>query len=176
MILGGAIKPKIYPRPMVDVTEGGDRIIYGAKLYKMGKAPLIIPSGGRIPWQNSNNNLSEADDIEKLLLLFDIPGSSIIKEGNSYNTHDNAVNTKKILQQLNIDRVILVTSAFHMPRAVKVFRKQGIEVIPAPTDFLVSQEQPEKNQNWQNMLLQIIPNSSSIDKTTLALKEYIGLK
>ena len=175
VILGGAIRPKIDPRPMVEVTEGGDRIIYGAQLYKMGKAPIIIASGGRIQWQNSNNNFSEADDIEKLLLLFDIPQDSIVKEGHSYNTYDNAVNTKQILQQLNIDRVILVTSAFHMPRAVKVFRKQGIEVIPAPTDYLVSQEQAEKNLNWQNAVLQLIPNSSSVDKTTLALKEYIGL-
>ena len=175
VILGGATQPKIYPRPMVDITGSGDRIIYGAKLYKMGKAPIIIATGGRIQWQESNKNLSEADDMGELLSLFAIPESAVIKEEKSYNTHDNAVNTKKILQQLQIDRVILVTSALHMPRSVKVFQKQGIEVIPAPTDFLVSKQQLESNQGWQNTILQLFPNSASLGNTTLALKEYIGL-
>lgn len=48
VILGGCTKSAIYPRPMVDISEHGDRIFYGAKLYNLGKAPIIIPSGGRI--------------------------------------------------------------------------------------------------------------------------------
>ncbi len=65
VILGGSIKPNIYPRSMVEVSEQGDRVIYAAKLYKMKKAPLIIPSGGRIRWQGDTNGLSEADDMEE---------------------------------------------------------------------------------------------------------------
>ena len=175
VVLGGGIKAHRPPRPMVDVAEQGDRVIYGAKLYKIGKAPLLILSGGRIPWQNGENSSSEADDMEQLLLLFDVPTSAIIKEEESYNTHDNAVNTKKILQQQSLDRVILVTSALHMPRAVKVFRQQGIEVIPAPTDFLVTEQSTEIEDNWQKTILQLFPHSGHINRTTLAIKEYIGL-
>ena len=174
VILGGGLKPKVYPRPMIDLAEQGDRVIYGAKLYKMNKAPLIITTGGRIKWQNAQLNASEADDMKELLMLFDIPESAIVTEGDSYNTHDNAVNTKVILDDLQIDRVILVTSALHMPRAIKVFEKQGIGVIPAPTDYLVSQNQLEFNSTWQRFLLSILPNSNSLDKTTVTMKEYLG--
>ena len=175
VILGGAIKSQIYPRPMVDVSESGDRIIYGAKLYKMGKAPLLIPTGGKIEWQGNKNNPSEADDIEELLILFDIPPSAIIKEEKSYNTHDNAVNTQKILQSRDIDRVILVTSALHMPRAVKVFEKQGIKVIPAPTDFLVSKQQLQSEPSWQSLIINCFPHISALHNITNVIKEYIGL-
>ena len=176
VILGGGVKSKIAPRPMIDVAEQGDRVIYGAKLYKMGKAPIIIATGGRIPWRNGQKNLSEADDMEELLLLFGIPDSAIIKEGKSFNTYDNAVNTKKILDQLNLKRIILVTSAIHMPRSVKIFTKQHLEIIPAPTDFLVTEQQVnyESNNSWQNSLIKLFPNSDAINQTTLAIKEYIG--
>jgi uncharacterized SAM-binding protein YcdF (DUF218 family) len=70
-----------------------------------------------------------------------------------------------------------VTSALHMPRSVALFRHLGIEVIPAPTDFTVTQA------GWDNLfafepqsfLINILPNASSLGLTTNALKEYLGL-
>ena len=177
VILGGGIKPKIEPRPMVDLAEPGDRVIYGAKLYQMGKAPLVVATGGRIPWQNQGKILSEADDMAQILLLLGVPDSDIIREGKSLNTYDNAVYTKQILEPRDINRIILVTSATHMPRSVKIFRKQNFEVIPAPTDYLVTQQvlQGSDNDSWQNSLIKIFPRSNYLHNTTLALKEYIGL-
>ncbi len=51
VILGGAVLPAVPPRPWVEVSEEGDRVLYGAKLYREGKAPRVILSGGRIDWQ-----------------------------------------------------------------------------------------------------------------------------
>ncbi|BAQ64293.1 YdcF family protein [Geminocystis sp. NIES-3709] len=178
VVLGGGIKPRIYPRAMIDVADGGDRVIYSAKLYKMGKSPLIIPTGGRISWGGGENLPSEADDMTELLLLLGVPESAIIKEGNSFNTYDNAVNTRQILQKLKINRVLLVTSALHMPRSVKIFEKQNIEVIPAPTDYLVTKkdfQEDTKESKWQDTLLNFFPDSNSLNNTTLAIKEYIGM-
>lgn len=175
VVLGGGIKPLIYPRPMMDLAEQGDRILYGAKLYKMKKAPLILVSGGRIPWKDSQNEKSEADDMANLLLLLGIPESAIIKEGNSYNTYDNALYTREILQKKSINQIILVTSAFHMPRSVKIFEKQGFQVIPAPTDFLVTERDFESNDTWQNILINLFPDSQYLHNTNLALKEYLGI-
>jgi uncharacterized SAM-binding protein YcdF (DUF218 family) len=175
VILGGGIKPAIHPRPMIDVAESGDRVIYGAKLYKMGKSPLIIATGGRIPWRGGENLPPEADDMTELLLFFGIPESAIIKEGDSFNTYDNAVNTRKILEKLNIDRILLVTSAIHMPRSVKIFEKQNLQVIPAPTDYLVTEKDFQAEDNWQNTLINLFPDSASLNNTTLAIKEYIGI-
>ncbi|MBL1209730.1 YdcF family protein [Geminocystis sp. GBBB08] len=175
VILGGGIKPMILPRPMIDVAESGDRVIYGAKLYNMGKSPLIIVTGGRIPWRGGENLPSEADDMKELLLLFGIPKSAIIKEGNSFNTYDNAVYTRKILTPLNINNILLVTSAIHMPRSVKIFEKQNLTVIPAPTDYLVTEKDFQEEDNWQNILINLFPDSDNFNNTTLAIKEYIGI-
>jgi uncharacterized SAM-binding protein YcdF (DUF218 family) len=175
VVLGGGIKPLIYPRPMIDLAEQGDRIIYGAKLYKMEKAPLILVSGGRIPWKDSLNERSEADDMASLLLMLGIPESAIVKEGESYNTYDNAVYSRKILTEKGINQIILVTSALHMPRSVKIFEKQGFEVIPAPTDFLVTERDFNNNDNWQNTLINLFPDSLYLRNTNLALKEYLGI-
>jgi uncharacterized SAM-binding protein YcdF (DUF218 family) len=175
VILGGGIKPRIYPRPMVDLAEPSDRVVYGAKLFKMGKSPLIIPTGGRIPWRGGKNLPSEADDMTELLLFLGIPESAIIKEGNSFNTYDNAVNTRRILEKLNIKRILLVTSAIHMPRSVKIFEKQNLEVIPAPTDYLVTQKDFGEEDTFQNTLINLLPDSNYLNNTTLAIKEYIGI-
>nr|WP_306301625.1 YdcF family protein [Geminocystis herdmanii] len=175
VVLGGGIKPHIFPRPTIEVAEGGDRVIYSAKLYNMGKSPLVIPTGGRIPWRGGENLPSEADDMAELLLLLGVPESAIIKEGNSFNTYDNAVNTRKILAELKIDRILLVTSALHMPRSIKIFEKQNLTVIPAPTDYIVTEKDFSEDANWQNFLINLFPDSGALNNTTLALKEYIGM-
>lgn len=175
VILGGGMKPHIYPRPMVDVAEQGDRVIYGAKLYKMGKSPLIVPSGGRLSWREGKSSSSEAEDMTELLLLFDIPESAIIQENRAVNTRENAVFTREILSGLGINDIILVTSALHMPRSVKIFEKQGFKVYPAPTDFLVTESDFSGKSSWQDNVINFFPNPSRLNHTTSAIKEYLGL-
>lgn len=175
VILGGGVKSMIPPAPMIEINEAGDRVIYGAKLYKKGKSSLIITTGGRIPWRGGKNLPSEAEDMTELLSLFGIPESSIIQESKSFNTYDNAVNTRQILEKLNLNHILLVTSAIHMPRAVKIFEKQNIIVTPAPTDYLVTEADFLEEDNWQNILLNLFPNSGYLNNTTLAIKEYMGM-
>jgi uncharacterized SAM-binding protein YcdF (DUF218 family) len=173
VILGGATKRPTKPRPMVDVNENGDRVIYGAKLYQDKKAPLIIAAGGRIDW--FNNDQSESADMAQLLEMMGVPPEAIIQEPDSLNTYQNAVNVKKILDERGIRQVLLVTSALHMPRSLLIFQRQGIEAIPAPTDFLVSErDTQELSSSFQAIILNLLPDSDRLDKTTKALKEYIG--
>ncbi|ACK68918.1 protein of unknown function DUF218 [Gloeothece citriformis PCC 7424] len=174
VLLGGATKPPAYPRPMVDMSEQGDRVLYAAKLYLDQKAPLIIASGGRIDWLS--NEQSESADMANLLQLMGVPPQVIIQEPDSLNTYENATNVKKILQEKGIKQVLLVTSALHMPRSLFIFKKLGIDVIAAPTDFLVSRTELEPNNlTLEGIILNILPSSENLDRTTKALKEYIGL-
>jgi uncharacterized SAM-binding protein YcdF (DUF218 family) len=173
VILGGATRTPASPRPMVDVTEQGDRILYGGKLYLDGKAPVIIAAGGRAQWRGGGN--PESQDMLELLKLMGIPETAIIQEPLSLNTYENAVNVKKILQEKNLKKVLLVTSALHTPRAYAIFKKQGMEVIPAPTDFLISeQELSEIEDNTESLLLNLLPDAIALDRTTKVFKEYIG--
>ena len=68
----------------------------------------------------------------QVLEFIGIPDSAIIQEPDSLNTHQNAVNVKEILNARGIHRVLLVTSAIHMPRALLVFKHEGIDALPAP--------------------------------------------
>ena len=174
VVLGGSTRPADSPRPWVDVMESGDRVLHGAQLYKAGKAPKLILSGGRITWRGGGP--SESDDMAQIAIAMGVPESAIIEEPTSLNTYQNAVNVKAILEQENINRILLVTSAMHMPRSLAIFKKQGIEAIAAPTDFLISERAAAEIQGTrQAVLLSLLPDASNLANVTRAMKEYIGL-
>jgi uncharacterized SAM-binding protein YcdF (DUF218 family) len=174
VLLGGATKSVAYPRVNPDLSEHGDRVTYTAQLYKQGKAPLVIISGGRSAWMESG--APESSDISKLLQKdYGIPSAAIVEDREALNTYENAINVQKIMKERNIKQVLLVTSAFHMPRSVRIFRKLNIDIIPAPSDYLVSQNELDEPLNTvEAFILGIIPNTERLDKFTVALKEYVG--
>lgn len=174
VVLGGATKPALPPRPGVDLSEQSDRIFYAAQLYKQQKAPLIIVSGGRIDW--TRRGTPESADMANILSQIGVPASAIIQEPDSLNTYENAVNVRKILNERDIRQILLVTSAMHMPRSLLIFKHQGIAAIPAPTDFLVSNNQLQAlSSSPQATLLNLLPDSDRLEHFTRALKEYVGL-
>ena len=174
VVLGGATKSAFPPRPEVDLSEAGDRVLYGAQLYREGKAPLVITSGGRVEWRGGGP--SESADMAQILKTVGVPGSAILQDPTSLNTYQNAVNVRKIMKERGIRKILLVTSAMHMPRSLRIFQRQGIDAIPAPTDFLVSQQEIEEpNSSTQAILLNLVPDTDRLNKTTQALKEYIGM-
>jgi uncharacterized SAM-binding protein YcdF (DUF218 family) len=80
---------------------------------------------------------SEAEDMRELLEMVGVPADAIILETDASNTHQHAKNLQALFRERNFQRVLLVTSAMHMPRAMGVFKKDcaDVEFIPAPTDF-----------------------------------------
>jgi len=174
VLLGGGTLPALYPRPIVELNGAGDRVFYAAWLYHQDAAPLIVSSGGAIDWLE--NGKSAADDMAFLLDMLDVPPEAILLEEHSRNTAENASETAKILQEKGITRIILVTSAFHMPRSVPLFENQGFEVIPAPTDFSVTQADWDSLTEFgPGMIVRLLPTSDNLSSTTRVLKEYIGM-
>jgi uncharacterized SAM-binding protein YcdF (DUF218 family) len=177
VILGGATRPPAAPRVWPELLEGGDRILYAARLYKEGYAPKLILTGGRNTWKvdtgNSNGN-SEAQDIEALLEFMGIPKAAMLLERTSLNTHENAVNVKAILTQEKLEGpILLVTSALHMPRSMAIFKKEGIAAIAAPTDYLV--DESTSAQGIPDFLIKLLPDAEELYHTTIALREYVGM-
>ncbi|MDY7013863.1 MAG: YdcF family protein [Cyanobacteriota bacterium] len=172
VILGGSLRPVSPPRTTVEVSEQGDRVLYAAYLYKQKKAPYIIASGGRVQWRGGGP--SEALDMANFLTEIGVPRDAILLEPDSLNTYQNAVNTRQILQRRNFKRVLLVTSALHMPRAIAIFKKQGVDAIPAPTDFLVTELLLEETNSGEGFILNVLPEVDRMQRFTQALKEYIG--
>jgi uncharacterized SAM-binding protein YcdF (DUF218 family) len=102
----------------------------------------------------------------ELLQVMGIPAAAIVQEGKSRDTYQNAVYTAQILKERGIRRILLVTSAFHMRRAQALFVAQGLEVVPAPTDYqrLAS---PPLMSPW-------MPSVSDLWQSTYALHELLG--
>ncbi|MDX2240232.1 MAG: YdcF family protein [Leptolyngbyaceae cyanobacterium bins.302] len=174
VVLGGCTKPAFPPRPWVDVSEEGDRVLHAAKLYREGKAPKVIFSGGRIDWYGSGP--SESQDMAELAKTMGVPDAAILQDPTSLNTRENAVNVKQILEQNNIRQILLVTSAMHMPRSLRIFQKLGMNAIPAPTDFLVSERNAEEYRtSAQAVTLSLMPEVERLRNFTRALKEYVGI-
>ncbi|MDX9864472.1 MAG: YdcF family protein [Anaerolineaceae bacterium] len=176
VVLGGGTEPAQSPRPIVELNSAGDRVLYAAHLYQQGKAPHLLLSGGNIDWLNAQES-TPAGQMTAVLEMMNVPPSALWLEPKSLNTYENAVNCAAILNEKSIDRIILVTSATHMPRAVALFEAQGLEVISAPTDFKVTQAgwQALWQPSLSTQLTQLLPNVSNLSMTTVALKEYLGI-
>jgi uncharacterized SAM-binding protein YcdF (DUF218 family) len=176
VVLGGATEPFAAPRPSVEVNSAGDRPLYAARLYHQGVAPYLLLSGGNVYW-NGNVPGTPASDMADIVELAGVPQDAIWIQDQSQNTYEDALYSSKMLKEKGIQKIILVTSAMHMPRSVALFQKQGIEVIPAPTDYTITQIGWDEliHGNIENFLLGLFPNTSSLGLTTNALKEYIGI-
>jgi len=176
VLLGGGTDPAIYPRSTVELNGAGDRVFYAAWLYRQGAADHILASGGRIEWLDAGSR-PVAEDMADILVMLGVPREAIWLEGASRNTAENASESAKILQDKGITRIILVTSAFHMPRAVPLFEHQGLEVIPAPTDYSVTQADWESltEPNLPAQILNLLPTADNLSTTTHVLKEYLGM-
>lgn len=170
VVLGGGTGAPDYPRPWVDLNDAGDRVVYGAKLLKEGKAPWLIVSGGRVAWLSGT--LPESADMSAVAEAMGVPAEAILPEPDSRNTRENAVNVRRILQERNLGRVLLVTSAMHMPRAIAIFRNLGVDVVPVPTDYWVTEADVEPSV--AGVLIGCLPDAENLRQTTRALKEYIG--
>ncbi len=176
VVLGGGTEAMAPPRKMVEVNGAGDRVIYAAKLYRDDLAPTILVSGGYISWLNERPS-TPAEEMKELLLFVGVPESAIWLQSRSQNTYEDALYSSQILIEKGINRIILVTSAMHMPRSYALFTAQGLEVIPAPADYAV----PDYLWNefgkteFSSILINLIPSASSLSTVTNCIKEYLGI-
>ena len=176
VLLGGGTEPASAPRMAAEVNGAGDRVLHTARLFKEGKAPLILLSGGEITWLNEGSS-TPAAEMAEILGLLGIPPEALLLEEESKNTYENALLAQEVLAERGINRILLVTSAMHMPRSVGVFEKQGFEVIPVPVDYSVTEKESAEGGTggFAAKLKDVIPQVSSLSLTTNAIKEYIGM-
>jgi uncharacterized SAM-binding protein YcdF (DUF218 family) len=145
-----------------------DRLLVAFRLYRAGKAPLVFCSGGNNPIGNQAGKTPEATRMAQLLDEWNIPATAIQIESGSINTRENAIRSYQILAPKGIKRILLVTSAMHMPRAAGTFRKAGFEVIAVPADF---------RTGWgeSNMLEKLLPSANNLIASDAALHEWLGI-
>ena len=167
VLLGAAVAPGTPPRNWADLNEGADRIVHASRLYRAGKAPLVVATGGGDA--RSAAVQKPADTTADLLVEWGVPRDAILVERESRTTYEDAVNTKAMLDARGIDGpVLLVTSAAHMRRSMAVFESAGLRAIPAATDYDADGLDLGDPRVW-------IPDVDALQDTNRAIKEYLGM-
>jgi uncharacterized SAM-binding protein YcdF (DUF218 family) len=176
VLLGGGTEPADAPRTGVEVNGAGDRVLYAAELYKQGAAPLIILSGGNLDFSQARGS-APAQEMHDLLLALGVPEEAMQLQDESQNTAEDAAFSKSILFEKGIKTVILVTSAAHMERALMHFYDPQLTLIPAPTDYAVTQRYWDYLMRWdaKTVLLNALPSSQALNLTSNILHEYLGM-
>jgi uncharacterized SAM-binding protein YcdF (DUF218 family) len=148
----------------VDLKLGADRVWHAARIYRAGKAPLILLSGGS---DRDLDTTSEAAAMQVFLRDLGVPDAAMLLEEHSRTTHENAVNSAELLNARGIRRILLVTSALHMRRAVLEFEGQGLTVIPATTDV--------EAVAMPLTPLRLLPDADALAGSARAFKELAGV-
>jgi len=145
---------------------GSWRYWYAACLFHAGKAPVIVVAGG--PLDHKVIAALSSNEILDFLVKAGVPGEAIVKLPDSASTAQNALFAKPVVRARSFRRVLLVTSALHMPRALAIFRAVGIDAIPASSDNLT---EPTLSHTW----LDLVPNTIAWRRSRRVLHEYMGL-
>lgn len=146
-----------------------NRFYGGIGLYRAGKAPLLIFTGGWIPWKP--NAKPEGEVLAEYAADLGIPPDRMLITPRVMTTDEEsravAALLAKRLGAKSAPRVVLVTSAFHMRRAQMLFARAGLEVDPFPVDFRVS-------AGKSFTPLDLLPNGGSLSQSETALRELYG--
>ena len=153
----------------VSEWDDPDRFYGGIELYRAGRAPLIIFTGGWVPW--SPGLEPEGQVLIRYAQDMGIPPGHLLTTDKVSNTEGEAAAISELLRKREgvsvPPRVLLVTSAFHMRRALLLFERAGLEVIPFRVDFQVS-------EGGKLPILDFMPQGDSLRQTETALREVYG--
>jgi uncharacterized SAM-binding protein YcdF (DUF218 family) len=169
VLLTGSPQPPVPPRHFVEVGPAADRTLHAVRLLKQGKAPVLVITGTCASCMGKRDD-TEASLTKKLIMeLCSLKDEQIVLEEQARTTREHGIYCKKLFENRNWAKsIILVTSAYHMPRSVAIFKKQGFTVFPAPADF-------QFNNALVKNIYDFFPTSTALDMSTTALHEYYGL-
>jgi uncharacterized SAM-binding protein YcdF (DUF218 family) len=151
--------------PRVPITSriGGStlvRLVEGIRLHRLIPGSRLLLSGSGVFDPESSGRI-----MADMAVALGVDRSDLVLEEDSRDTYEQALCVKKIVGR---DRFILVTRAAHMPRSVALFRKQGMDPIPAPTEHMV-----KTRENISSGIF--FPLASNLEMVESAVHEYMGL-
>ncbi len=158
---------------MLEINEVGDstyvewgdpdRFFGGIALFKAGKAQKLVFTGGKMPWDKARK--TEGDVLKEYAISNGIPFEKISVTKDVENTADEAVAVKELIGTSK--RIILVTSAYHMYRAKRLFEKQGFEVIACKVDYKTAGKS-------SITVIDFLPSAGNLGMTETGIRELLG--
>ncbi|MBX3237004.1 MAG: YdcF family protein [Nitrospiraceae bacterium] len=169
VVLAGGVYSAGSLRPAPEISEASrERTTCGAEAWLQGIAPRLVLSGGDASVFGTGT--LESHEMKRWALRLGVPASAILLEDRSRTTYENALKTKELL---GAGRILLVTSANHLPRAVALFEKQGFAVTPMPCGYEATDRPADA---WQQLtVFDFLPNYTALGITTHAIDELVGI-
>lgn len=168
VVLGGGVAGKGTLRPTDELSSSGTkRTVCGVELFSRAVAPRILFSG--YGWDFSGDEPSEGTIMKAFAVRLGVPVDAILVEDRSRNTYENAIESKRIVGNAS---VLLVTSAIHIPRALHLFRRQGLDATPFPCGYLATNQAGDA---WDGDPFDLIPDIDALWKSTAAITEFVGI-
>ena len=161
VLLGGVVSPQGSLKEDPAWNDNVERLLEVRQLLTTGRAKVAIVSGGKL----GGDLLTEADYLARELELLGVPKEQVLIEPKANNTRENATESKRLLEQLGAKRVVLVTSAFHMPRSIGCFRAVGVEVDTLPVDYRMRDPSADPH---------LAPRAEYLAQSSRALHEWLG--
>jgi len=166
VVLGGGLEGAInLARGGYELNRAGDRFVETAVLARRFPDAKIVVSGG--VGSLILDGEGDAATAERLLTALGVERERLVLENDSRNTYENAVFTKRLVSPKPGETWLLVTSAFHMPRSMALFREADFPVLPWPVDYRTSGQEGVG-------FFRDNPGDS-LDNTTMGIREWIGL-
>ncbi|CDZ57795.1 YdcF family protein [Neorhizobium galegae] len=166
IVLGGVLENEVTTaRGGIELNQAADRFMEALRLARNHQESRILISGG--DGSISGAYEGEAQASERFFSAFGIPADRLVKEDASRTTYENTVNTAGLLRAQGLDNCLLITSAFHMPRSMGLFRAAGITVTPWPVDYRTS--------GIVRLSLDFTQPALNAQLTTTAAREWMSL-
>jgi uncharacterized SAM-binding protein YcdF (DUF218 family) len=163
ILLGGAVERSSRPgRP--SYNDSVERLLATYDLLRSDRARLAIVSGGAV--DSATHDPVEAVVLGGQLVDWGVAPERVIIEPRARNTHENAVESQRIARERGFSRLLVVTSAFHMPRALACFRAVGLPVDALPVDYR-AYDAKRFSGSW-------LPRANYLERSTMVLREWFG--
>ncbi|TDW37410.1 uncharacterized SAM-binding protein YcdF (DUF218 family) [Rhizobium azibense] len=166
IVLGGAFENEVNTTSHgIEFNAGADRFIEALRLAQRYPQSRILISGG--DGSISGKYEGDAAASARFFPLFGIARERLVEDRTSRTTFENAINTKELLASQGLSNCLMITSGYHMPRSVGIFRKQGIDVVPWPTDY--------RTDGHVALRIDFTQPSLNAQNMATAVREWFGL-
>ncbi len=171
VVLGGGIREPGTLRPAVELSdESRHRTICGSDLYRQGAARRLVMTGGGTRLFGGSG-LKVAPAMKAWAIQLGVPPEAILLDEEARTTYENALGAKRVLGPAT--SILLVTTAYHIPRAVALFEKQGFEVTPYACGFHAKDRLTDE---WDDVtVFDVLPSSWALQRMTEAVDETVGM-
>lgn len=162
VVLGGSTRSDEQGR--VWLSPFGDRVMLAARIYQLGHTSKLIATGTDHAWR-TDNALGPGAAMIRMWSELGIPDDAIVQV-DGRNTSEEMQNLKELLGRTQAKRVGLLTSAFHLPRAERLARRHGLDLIPIAADFQIGDAEPLPQG--------ALPTAQGFRESELAMKELLA--